>query len=258
MKKLIFLITVAISIFLSGVLSPMLFAESKSDPNPDELNKVSDYVKAKGTMGNVKNLYTTIPASSNKTKSTGQFLGHDLIFPIKLDIYENVKTELKDSTMASYYKDKEVSVFGVKYMYQCYLKNSSNNKDNMCMYGGVTENQNNISDKPIKVVVSVTTDKSQTFSFDVSTNKLNVTAQELDYKVRKYLTEQKDLYKFDGSAYETGYIKFIEKDGNSFWYDLFPSSDLVPFEPSKFLMIYKDNKTVDASKTHIEVHLTTN
>ncbi len=38
-----------------------------------------------------------------------------------------------------------------------------------------------------------------------------VTIQELDYKARHWLTKEKKLYEFDGSAFESGYIKFTER-----------------------------------------------
>lgn len=134
--------------------------------------------------------------------------------------------------------------------------NQVNSINGVCMYGGVTNPQEDASQKHT-ITVKVITDKKDTFEFPIITNKKNVTAQELDYKARLFLTEEKDLYKFHGSAFEAGYIKFTEKDGNSFWYDLFPPKTLVPFSGSTFLMIYKDNKQVDAETINIEVHLNT-
>ncbi len=66
------------------------------------------------------------------------------------------------------------------------------------------------------IIVPVTVDNKQQFSFTISTNKKTVTVQELDYKVRNWLTNNKKLYEFDGSAYETGYIKFIEENKDKF------------------------------------------
>ena len=71
------------------------------------------------------------------------------------------------------------------------------------------------------IIVPVTVDNKQQFSLQLVQIK-TVTVQELDYKVRNWLTNNKKLYEFDGSAYETGYIKFIEENKDSFWYDLFP------------------------------------
>ncbi|HCW9001864.1 TPA: exotoxin, partial [Staphylococcus aureus] len=54
----------------------------------------------------------------------------------------------------------------------------------------------------------------------------------------------------------TGYIKFIENNGNTFWYDMMPAPG-DKFDQSKYLMMYNDNKTVDSKRVKIEVHLTT-
>ncbi|HDA3013355.1 TPA: exotoxin, partial [Staphylococcus aureus] len=53
----------------------------------------------------------------------------------------------------------------------------------------------------------------------------------------------------------TGYIKFIEGSGHSFWYDLMPESGK-KFYPTKYLLIYNDNKTVESKSINVEVHLT--
>ncbi|HCW9338954.1 staphylococcal enterotoxin type U, partial [Staphylococcus aureus] len=78
---------------------------------------------------------------------------------------------------------------------------------------------------------------------------------EIDYKVRNYLLKHKNLYEFNSSPYETGYIKFIEGSGHSFWYDLMPESGK-KFYPTKYLLIYNDNKTVESKSINVEVHLT--
>ncbi|NJI01807.1 exotoxin beta-grasp domain-containing protein [Staphylococcus agnetis] len=251
-------------IFLLTCSMNSLHASSMPDPKPDQLNKASDYKKAKGTMGNVMSLYTYAPVEAEGTKSNDQFLGHDLIFPIHYSSYvtvDKVKSELSDASMAQSYKEKKVDVFGVPYNYHCYMNEKEKesqveNKGGVCMYGGVTNPQETPS-KEHTINVKVITNKDDNFEFPIKTNKKNVTVQELDYKTRSFLTKEKGLYQFDGSAFETGYIKFIEKGGNSFWYDLFPPKTLVPFSGSTFLMIYKDNKQVDAETINIEVHLNT-
>ena len=70
------------------------------------------------------------------------------------------------------------------------------------------------------------------------------------------MTNNKKLYEFDGSAYETGYIKFIEENKDSFGTICFLKG-FGSFIPYKFVNIYGDNKTIDASSVKIEVHLTT-
>ncbi|HHJ7787992.1 TPA: streptococcal pyrogenic exotoxin SpeA, partial [Streptococcus pyogenes] len=62
------------------------------------------------------------------------------------------------------------------------------------------------------------------------------------------------LYTNGPSKYETGYIKFIPKNKESFWFDFFPEPE---FTQSKYLMIYKDNETLDSNTSQIEVYLTT-
>lgn len=233
---------------------------AKPNPRPGELNRVSDYKKNKGTMGNVESLYKDKAVIAENVKNTRQFLGHDLIFPIPYSEYKEVKSEFINKKTADKFKDKRLDVFGIPYFYTCLVpKNESREEfifDGVCIYGGVT--MHSTADSISKnIIVPVTVDNKQQFSFTISTNKKTVTVQELDYKVRNWLTNNKKLYEFDGSAYETGYIKFIEENKDSFWYDLFPKKDLVPFIPYKFVNIYGDNKTIDASSVKIEVHLTT-
>ncbi len=93
--------------------------------------------------------------------------------------------------------------------------------------------------------------------FPIEYKSYMVTIQELDYKARHWLTKEKKLYEFDGSAFESGYIKFTEKNNTSFWFDLFPKKELVPFVPYKFLNIYGDNKVVDSKSIKMEVFLNT-
>ncbi|EMZ06345.1 hypothetical protein I895_02467, partial [Staphylococcus aureus M1407] len=62
-------------------------------------------------------------------------------------------------------------------------------------------------------------------------------------------------YEFNSSPYETGYIKFIEGSGHSFWYDLMPESGSGNYPtPTKLIYIY--NKTVESKSINVEVHLT--
>lgn len=228
-------------------------AFSQTNPSPDELNKVSDFVKAGGTMQNVQTLYTINPVQTKNIKNTSQFLQHDLIFSIPP--FGNVRTELANSELANKYKNEKVDVFGIPYYYQCYMSDKENS-DGACMYGGLTKSVKYLPNDDV-ITIPVTIDETQPLSFTISYNKNPITIQELDYKVRNFLTKNKNLYTKDGSAFERGYIKFIEDDGNSFWYDLFPNKNLSHFQPSKFLMKYNDNKTVDPSKIKIEVHLFT-
>lgn len=77
--------------------------------------------------------------------------------------------------------------------------------------------------------------------------------QETDNTTQSNTEKQMTPQEFESSRFETGYIKFIENGKAVFWYDLMPPPN---FTQSKYLMIYKDNKTLLSSKTAIEVHLT--
>lgn len=257
MRLIIFFISIFFIILFLKV--NCVEAKYQPDPKPGELNRVSDYKKNKGTMGNVENLYINAPVASNSIKNSRQFLSHDLIFPIYYKGYNEVKTELESSELARKYIDKKVDVFGIPYFYTCIVPKDRKEKNifgGVCMYGGLTENQSE-NRQPYVITVRININGQLQSSFTIYTDKKEVTAQELDYKVRNWLTIKKKLYQTDGSAFETGYIKFIEKNGNSFWYDFFSSKNLIPFIPYKFLSIYGDNKTVDSSNIKIETYLTT-
>ncbi|MGL3935594.1 exotoxin OB-fold domain-containing protein [Staphylococcus aureus] len=263
MNKKTFISRVFIMISLITILSmPNTLAESQPDPTPDQLNKSSQFT---GLMENMKYLYDGNNVSATNIKSIDQFLYFDLIFPIKDPIlanYDKVRTAFDSKELADKYKNKNVDIFGTNYYYHCYFSkadengNELNNADKKtCMYGGVTEHEGNHIDNPISVSVNVFEDKRITLSFGLHINKKQVTAQELDVKTREILVNKKRLYEFNSSPYETGYIKFIEKEKGSFWYDMMPPAG-DRFSQLKYLMIYSDNKIVDPSKTAIEVHLT--
>ncbi|HGL4005933.1 TPA: staphylococcal enterotoxin type G [Staphylococcus aureus] len=257
MKKLS---TVIIILILEIVFHNMNYVNAQPDPKLDELNKVSDYKNNKGTMGNVMNLYTSPPVEGRGVINSRQFLSHDLIFPIEHKSYNEVKTELENTELANNYKDKKVDIFGVPYFYTCIIPKSepdiNQNFGGCCMYGGLTFNSSE-NERDKLITVQVTIDNRQSLGFTITTNKNMVTIQELDYKARHWLTKEKKLYEFDGSAFESGYIKFTEKNNTSFWFDLFPKKELVPFVPYKFLNIYGDNKVVDSKSIKMEVFLNT-
>ncbi|HHJ6172319.1 TPA: enterotoxin type C3 EntC3, partial [Streptococcus pyogenes] len=226
------------------LLSISVFASSQPDPTPEQLNKSSQFT---GVMGNLRCLYDNHFVEGTNVRSTGQLLQHDLIFPIKdlkLKNYDSVKTEFNSKDLAAKYKNKDVDIFGSNYYYNCYYSegNSCKNAKKTCMYGGVTEHhRNQIEGKFPNITVKVYEDNENILSFDITTNKKQVTVQELDCKTRKILVSRKNLYEFNNSPYETGYIKFIESSGDSFWYDMMPAPGAI-FDQSKYLMLYNDNK----------------
>ncbi|WP_410540778.1 exotoxin OB-fold domain-containing protein [Staphylococcus aureus] len=203
------------------------------NPKPEQLNKASEFT---GLMDNMRYLYDDKHVSETNIKSQEKFLQHDLLF--KINGSKILKTEFNNKSLSDKYKNKNVDLFGTNYYNQCYF--SSDNMElndgrlieKTCMYGGVTEHDGNQIDK------NNSTDNSH-----------------IDYKVRNYLLKHKNLYEFNSSPYETGYIKFIEGSGHSFWYDLMPESGK-KFYPTKYLLIYNDNKTVESKSINVEVHLT--
>ncbi len=66
------------------------------------------------------------------------------------------------------------------------------------MYGGVTEHdgnqidKNNSTDNSHNILIKVYENERNSLSFDIPTNKKNITAQEIDYKVRNYLLKHKN------------------------------------------------------------------
>ncbi|PZO96497.1 MAG: exotoxin [Streptococcus pyogenes] len=258
MNKRIRILLVACLVFCVQLLSVNVFADSQPDPTPDQLNKSSKFT---GLMENMKYLYDDNFVVGVNVKSTRKFLEHDLIFPIKdlkLKNYESVKTEFNSKDLAAKYQNKNVDVFGSNYYQSCYysVENQPLNAGKTCMYGGVTEHLGNqMEGKLSNIIVKVYEDNKNTLSFNITTNKKQVTIQELDCKTRNILLSRKNLYEFNNSPYETGYIKFIQSSGDSFWYDMMPEPG-GKFDQSKYLMLYSDNKTVDSSAISIDVHLT--
>ncbi|HHJ8502258.1 TPA: streptococcal pyrogenic exotoxin SpeA, partial [Streptococcus pyogenes] len=243
LKKMVFFVLVT---FLGLTISQEVFAQQ--DPDPSQLHR-SSLVK---NLQNIYFLYEGDPVTHENVKSVDQLLSHDLIYNVSGPNYDKLKTELKNQEMATLFKDKNIDIYGVEYYHLCYL--CENAERSACIYGGVTNHEGNHLEIPKKIVVKVSIDGIQSLSFDIETNKKMVTAQELDYKVRKYLTDNKQLYTNGPSKYETGYIKFIPKNKESFWFDFFPEPE---FTQSKYLMIYKDNETLDSNTSQIEVYLTT-
>ncbi|UXV48994.1 enterotoxin type B (plasmid) [Staphylococcus aureus] len=268
-KKLIKNICVASLAVLTILIIGADRAEAQPDPEPGELHKSSQFT---GLMENLRVLYDDYHVEASNVSTVEQFLNFDLIFPIvdhQLHNYDKVRIEFADKLLADKFKGKNVDVFGTNYYRHCYFSEEDKNEENetngaknkTCMYGGVTKHDDNhydSSDEPSNaknVLVQVFIDKVNVMSFDIQTNKKQVTAQELDYKARNYLIKHKNLYEFKNSPYETGYIKFIENGNESFWYDLMPSPGKT-FDQFRYLMIYNDNKIVDSNKTKIQVFLT--
>ncbi|QHW37795.1 exotoxin [Staphylococcus ursi] len=260
-KRFVISIFCSVTFILMMASGSVALAERSPDPTPDQLHKSSEFA---GVMGNMRYLYEDDFISDQNVKSIDSFLAHDLIFNIKNPKSQSnqlVKTEFLSKELAGKYRNQHVDIFGTNYYARCYYsaqeKDNNETKNKTCMYGGLTDYKGNHFDnnESQSVVIQVYEDNRHTLSFDIQTDKKLVTAQELDVKARNFLVKKLKLYDDRSSPYETGYIKFIEYNGDSFWYDMMPPPGN-SFDQSKYLMIYADNKTVDSKSVKIEVHLT--
>lgn len=243
------------------VSSSKALAKESPDPTLDQLHKSSKYT---GLMENMKSLYDDFYIVAQNVKSNGSFLGHDLIFDLKdaqSQNYDQVKTELTGTELAEQYRNKHVDIFGTNYYVNCYFSENEKvdgaKKGKTCMYGGLTLHDGNHLDNgnPQAINVQVFENNHNPLTFTIHTDKKRVTAQELDIKTRHFLISKLKLYEYYVSPYETGYIKFIEKGSNTFWYDMMPPPG-DKFDQSKYLLMYRDNKVVESKDVKIEVHLT--
>ncbi|AUJ54099.1 exotoxin beta-grasp domain-containing protein [Staphylococcus aureus] len=156
-------------------------------------------------------------------------------------------------------KSKKVDIFGIPY--------TGITQNVEYIYGGITlsndylDNARNI---PINLWIN---GQHKTISTDrVSTNKKQVTAQEIDVKLRRYLQEEYNIYghnktnkgreygnesKFN-SGFDKGNVIFHLNNGTQFSYDLFYTGH---GQPEDFLKVYNDNKTIDSENFHLDVNL---
>ncbi|WP_305143844.1 exotoxin OB-fold domain-containing protein, partial [Staphylococcus aureus] len=122
---------------------------------------------------------------------------HDLLIKINCSII--LITEFNNKRLSAKSKNKNVDLFGTHYYHQCYFSsdhmelNDGRLIQKKSMYGGVTEhdgnqidNNNSTANYPY-ILIKVYDNVRNSLSFDIPTNKKNITAQEIDYKVRNYL-----------------------------------------------------------------------
>ncbi|UXS36446.1 exotoxin beta-grasp domain-containing protein [Staphylococcus delphini] len=260
MNKKRFVISLLCSITILFIISSSTaLADYSPDPTPEQLHKSSEFTDV---MWNLEYLYKEHGIFASNVKSFDSLLSHDLIFNIKGEQTQDsyaVKTELMNKELAEKYRNLQVDLYGTNYYVNCYFSQKGKQDDNnkTCMYGGITNYQGNHFDNDASqnIVVNVFEDKKNSLSFQIQTDKKQVTAQELDIKTRNFLISKLKLYEYNSSPFETGYIKFTEKDGSSFWYDMMPPPGNA-FDQAKYLLIYNDNKTVESKSVKIEVYLT--
>ncbi|WP_113524911.1 exotoxin beta-grasp domain-containing protein [Staphylococcus aureus] len=222
------------------------------------LFNIKDLTYAQGDIGvgNLRNFYTkhdyidlkgvtdkNLPIANQLEFSTGT---NDLI------------SESNNWDEISKFKGKKLDIFGIDYNGPCKSK---------YMYGGATlsgQYLNSARKIPINLWVN---GKHKTISTDkIATNKKQVTAQEIDVKLRRYLQEEYNIYghnktnkgreygnesKFN-SGFDKGNVIFHLNNGTQFSYDLFYTGH---GQPEDFLKVYNDNKTIDSENFHLDVDL---
>ncbi|MGJ5700407.1 exotoxin beta-grasp domain-containing protein [Staphylococcus chromogenes] len=125
----------------------------------------------------------------------------------------------------------------------------------MCTYGGGTNIEGNKVNLAQNTAVSVYQNGVNQKSFLISTDKKQFTVQELDKKARTRVNNDFKLYDREGQI-QRRYIKFHSRSDSSksFYYDLY---NIKGHLPDQYLQFYNDNKIINSSDYHIDVHLFT-
>ncbi|HDE5218795.1 TPA: staphylococcal enterotoxin type Q [Staphylococcus aureus] len=205
---------------------------------------------------NLRNFYANYQPEKLQGVSSGNFsTSHQLEY---IDGKYTLYSQFHNEYEAKRLKDHKVDIFGISYSGLCNTK---------YMYGGITLANQNL-DKPRNIPINLWVNgKQNTISTDkVSTQKKEVTAQEIDIKLRKYLQNEYNIYGFNktkkgqeygykskfNSGFNKGKITFHLNNEPSFTYDLFYTGT---GQAESFLKIYNDNKTIDAENFHLDVEI---
>lgn len=206
---------------------------------------------------NLRNFYANYEPEKLQGVSSGNFsTSHQLEY---IDGKYTLYSQFHNEYEAKRLKDHKVDIFGISYSGLCNTK---------YMYGGITLANQNL-DKPRNIPINLWVNgKQNTISTDkVSTQKKEVTAQEIDIKLRKYLQNEYNIYGFNktkkgqeygyqskfNSGFNIGKVTFHLNNNDTFSYDLFYTGD--DGLPKSFLKIYEDNKTVESEKFHLDVDI---
>ncbi|MCE5154942.1 exotoxin [Staphylococcus hyicus] len=225
------------------------------DPDIDNLKKKQDIESTAlyNINDDYKNEKWTI--SQNSISTDHGLLNFDLIFKninLKGSDTTDLRIELENSSLASMYRGEKVDVNGLFYKGNC---QGEHEVKTACTYGGVTLSENNKLENPHNIGVNVIKNGISIDAFNISTDKVNITSQELDVKVRKRINNKFKIYDRNISGgIQKGYIKFHSHSSNSksFYYDIYDIKGKLPFE---YLQIYKDNKIINSKDYHIDVYL---
>ncbi|WP_325167872.1 exotoxin beta-grasp domain-containing protein [Staphylococcus hyicus] len=168
--------------------------------------------------------------------------------------YKDLLVEFEKDIYSKLFLGNAVDVYGITYGYNC---NGGRAGGTLCTYGGVTLYENNHLDKEKNIPINLWVDnyKKEVPLSTVKSDKKIVTVQEIDAKVRKYLSDEYKIYENDalGGNIQKGLIVL---DSHSYKKSL----DLYKIKgktADSFLKIYSDNKTIENDRLHIDVYLYT-
>ncbi|WP_209070906.1 exotoxin beta-grasp domain-containing protein [Staphylococcus agnetis] len=242
----IFLITVLFSPFTNAVSNDVPEKlHKKSELDTTQLHNLSSFYKDKSWLINVED-------KVNKD----QLLSNDLIYtevPNPSLMTDALKVEFEDGKISNQFKGQKVDIFGISYANNCV--GLVGNKT-ACMYGGVTQHDNNQLNEERQIGINIFRDGSQQIMKNIKTRKKQVTLQELDIKTRNILEEQSKIYNQSTSDIQKGYVHFHSHNQMepNYFYDLY---DFNGKSGSDFFRFYNDNIIVRSSNYHIDVYLFT-
>lgn len=186
--------------------------------------------------------------------TSDQFLDKDLLFKkffIKHQFFNDLLVQFNSKELVQKFKGQNVDVFGVYYGHKC---QGGEPDKTACMYGGLTQTLNNRYENPINVPVNLWIDgeKKEVPLDTIKTRKKEVTIQELDAQIRKYLDRTYKIYDVEGQI-QRGLITYHSTESTS--YDIY---DIKGKHAEEYLRFYSDNKTTSSNNTHLDVQLYSN
>ncbi|WP_316965060.1 exotoxin OB-fold domain-containing protein [Staphylococcus aureus] len=183
-------------VLLYPLLSNFCNANAEKIPKPEDLHKKSEVEH----LNNLRHAYSfgnfTI---ANDKKTDEQFLSNSLLFYgffTDHPIYKDLLISFDSDSHAKKFLGKSIDIYGIGFGNNC---EGGTPGKTQCMYGGVTPHENNImtNDKNIPINLWLDGKQTEVAYSTVTTNKKIVTVQELDAKVRKYLSDKYKIYETD-------------------------------------------------------------
>lgn len=229
--------------------------ENFSNPKIEDLKTKSDIDDS--ALVNINDDYISNKwiVEKNGLSTESSLLDFDLIFKnvdfLQSDI-KDLRIEFKNPQEVLKYRGQNIDVYGIYYTGFCQGEIGIRTG---CMYGGVTPHEGNVLNEKVSIGINVFKDGQQMDTEIISTNKKEVTIQELDVKARTRINNDFKIYD-KKSDIKKGFIKFHSHipTSDSFYYDLY---NIKGKYPSSYLQIYDDNKIINSSNYHVDVYLFT-